>query len=344
MFSITRRIPTALVLTPLVTTIAAGCSVSKQEAPALSGPSEFGTSIVLSASPELLVQDGVSQSVITATARDTAGRPVAGLGIHWGATASSTRDLPGTLSTTSSVTDSGGRATMVLTAPPVPTEAPNPPAQIVVLATPVEGSATDAVARTVVIRLQPPAGVLPANNLPVARFTVSPKVGIVDEPVTFDASTTTDDGEPCLSRCTYMWDFGDGISASGISVSHVYRGPDTTGYTVTLTVKDERNGIASSTATVPVSATTVIARFTVTPASPEAGAVAMFDASGSTAGSGNAISRYEWDFGDSGGVPVSTTTPTIGHTYDESRVYTVRLTITAVDGQSFTTAQTITVR
>jgi PKD repeat protein len=341
MFSITRRIQTALVLTPLVTTFAAGCSVSKQEAPALSGPSEFGTSIVLTASPELLVQDGVSQSVITATARDTAGRPVAGLGIHWGATASSTRDLPGTLSTTSSVTDSGGRATMVLTAPPVPTEASNPPAQIVVLATPVEGSATDAVARTVVIQLQPPAGVLPANNAPVARFTVNPKVGIVDQAVTFNASTTTDEGEPCLSRCTYLWDFGDGTSAAGISVSHVYAAANSSGYVVTLTVRDDRDAIGSTTASVPVSSTGVIAKFIVTPASPQVGVEAMFDASSSIVGSGNAIRLYEWNFGD--GVVVSTTTPTTGHTFDEPRIYVVTLKVTAADGQVFTTAQTVTV-
>src|SRR4051812_46097555 len=73
---------------------AGGCSVSKQDVPSLTGPSEFGTSVVLNASPEILPQDGASQSLVTATARNTAGQPINGLVIRWSAITSDTDSIP----------------------------------------------------------------------------------------------------------------------------------------------------------------------------------------------------------------------------------------------------------
>ena len=46
----------------------AGCTMHEQEAPPLSGPSEYGTSIAISIAPDVLTQDGASQSLITVTA------------------------------------------------------------------------------------------------------------------------------------------------------------------------------------------------------------------------------------------------------------------------------------
>jgi len=50
--------------------LVSSCTIKEQETPDLSGPSEFGTAIVLSASPDILTQDGASQSMITVTTRD----------------------------------------------------------------------------------------------------------------------------------------------------------------------------------------------------------------------------------------------------------------------------------
>ena len=53
--------------------VASGCTMEKQETPDLSGPSEFGTSIVVTVSPDILTQDGSSQSMVTVTASDPNG-------------------------------------------------------------------------------------------------------------------------------------------------------------------------------------------------------------------------------------------------------------------------------
>ena len=51
----------------------AGCTVKDVNAPALSGPSTFGTNISIKASPEVLTQDGISQSTISISATDDKG-------------------------------------------------------------------------------------------------------------------------------------------------------------------------------------------------------------------------------------------------------------------------------
>ena len=195
-------------------------------------------------------------------------------------------------------------------------------------------------ARSVTIQLQPPPGVLPQNTPPVARFSVEPKVGIINEPITFNASTTTDEGEPCLSRCTYLWNFGDGTTGAGIATTHVYATSNSGGFTVTLTVSDDRGGIGSTTGSVVVSSTAPVARFVIVPSVPQVGVEAMFDATSSSVGNGSAISQYSWNFGD--GVIETTTTPTIGHVYTESRIYVVTLSVTSTstNGQTTSTAST----
>ena len=52
-----------------------GCTVKDIDAPALAGPSTLATSITMRATPDTLLQDGASQSVITITAVDPEGRP-----------------------------------------------------------------------------------------------------------------------------------------------------------------------------------------------------------------------------------------------------------------------------
>src|SRR6185437_10984650 len=47
--------------------LVAGCTVSKQDAPPLTGPSGFAMSFVVTASPQLLPRDGSSTSAISVT-------------------------------------------------------------------------------------------------------------------------------------------------------------------------------------------------------------------------------------------------------------------------------------
>lgn len=74
--------------------------------------------------------------------------------------------------------------------------------------------------------------VIPAatgNRAPVAVASVSPTSGVVPLTVSFDGSGSTDADGTIVS---YTWNFGDGASASGITVSHTYTTPG--GYTMGL--------------------------------------------------------------------------------------------------------------
>jgi hypothetical protein len=82
----------------------------------------------------------------------------------------------------------------------------------------------------------------PVEIPPVAEFTVSDRTPSADEEVTFDAWGSYDpygaaghSNEPLVS---YDWDFGDGTTGSGVTVTHTYgeRGF----YEATLTVTDNQ--------------------------------------------------------------------------------------------------------
>src|SRR4051812_11996502 len=66
----------------LGSTTLSACTVHQTETPGLSGPSELAVSIEVSATPDHVRQDGVSQSSIAVSARDANGRALAGLGIR----------------------------------------------------------------------------------------------------------------------------------------------------------------------------------------------------------------------------------------------------------------------
>jgi uncharacterized membrane protein len=75
----------------------------------------------------------------------------------------------------------------------------------------------------------------PETQVPVAKATAGPNPVPARQLVTFSDNDSYDpDGGDILS---YMWDFGDGKSASGPSVDHAYKRAG--GYTATLTVTDD---------------------------------------------------------------------------------------------------------
>ncbi len=83
------------------------------------------------------------------------------------------------------------------------------------------------------------------NRKPTARIAMSGNEGLTPLTVNFNASNSTDRDGTIVS---YSWSFGDGGTASGVKVSHVYR--DTGDFTVLLKVKD--NDGASDTASAAV--------------------------------------------------------------------------------------------
>jgi len=78
----TRTLNATALVVAIAVVAGAGCTLDKQEAPPISGPSELGTSVTLYASPDTLRQDGASQSQITIQAYDSDGKPYSSLPIR----------------------------------------------------------------------------------------------------------------------------------------------------------------------------------------------------------------------------------------------------------------------
>lgn len=89
------------------------------------------------------------------------------------------------------------------------------------------------------------------NQPPVASAVASPTSGPAPLLVNFNGSGSSD---PDGTISSYAWDFGDGSSASGSSVSHTYNTPGN--YMARLTVTDDRGATSSATVSVTVNANT----------------------------------------------------------------------------------------
>lgn len=91
---------------------------------------------------------------------------------------------------------------------------------------------------THVVSVTPP----PPNSPPVASFTRNPSSGEAPLGVSFNASGSYDsDG----SITSYVWDFGDGSSGTGVTASHTYSNSGT--YTARLIVSDNHGATGTVT-------------------------------------------------------------------------------------------------
>ena len=312
---------------------AAGCTLDKQAAPSLAGPSEFAQAVTLKASPDRLAQDGEAVSAVTANVKDQSGSPKAGVTLHFEAQASDGTAV--TMTGVVGVTDVRGNATVGVVAPPAPRFQPFSPVTITVEVTPVGFDFADggAAPRRVTLTLVPPPGLPPPNADPVADFVIVTVGAAAGSPVTFDASLSRDEGFPCGSACGYAWTFGDGSSGAGLFVAHSYNSPGT--FTVTLTVTDARGGVSKPLAKAVVVALPALPKpsLKTSPTGPVAGVtVVNFDASASTAAPGAKIAQYQFIFGD--GESVTTSTPFTPHTYALPGTYLSRVIVTDSFGQT----------
>ena len=248
---------------------AAACTVKETETPGLSGPSTLATDLSIQASPDTVSWDGSSQSSITVDARNPNNQPVRGLSMRVDMFVNGVAADFGTLSARTVVTGDDGRARVVYTAPPRPLDGGD--GQLLTIGfVPIGTDYSNAVRRTVDIKLIPPGVILPPNNAPVPSFTFSPSAPTTFQAVFFDASGTKDEGVACGNNCSYTWSFGDGSSGSGINVEHEFRTAGS--FTVTLRVTDMRGQSTQTTQTLNIApGTPPTASFVYSPTAPHAG-------------------------------------------------------------------------
>jgi PKD repeat protein len=317
-----------------IAALAAGCTLKKQEAPGLTGPSELGTSLAIAASPDVLAQDGASQSQVTITVRGANGQPQSGVGLRAEIVVGGVRTDFGTLSARSLVTDGSGRAAVTYTAPPT-TSSITTGTVVDIAVTPTSGDYSNDTPRSVSIRLVPPGVIVPPETGVTPNFTVNPGAPQDNQPVLFDGSGSTTTSGVITS---YQWNFGDGGTATGMTASHTYALAGT--YVVTLRVTNSIGATNTKSQSVTVGqGANPTATFVMSPASPVIGQTINFNASASTPAAGRRIAGYSWDFGDgtSGGGQ------TTAHAYATAGTYTIVLVVTDDAGHYATATQSVTV-
>ncbi len=176
-----------------------------------------------------------------------------------------------------------------------------------------------------------------AGVLPTGDFTFSPTPVNVGETVNFNAEGIRPG--PGRTIVQFSWNFGDGGTASGFQVSHVFATSGT--FTVTLSVRDDANQGQTFTKTVAVGTGNPTAVLTINKAG---GNSIIGDGSASTAVGSATIVNYRFAWGD--GNTDSGTAAVVNHTYASAGTFTVRLTVTdsiLPVGRTGTVTQQITV-
>jgi len=158
------------------------------------------------------------------------------------------------------------------------------------------------------------------ENQPPVADAGGDRSGDEGQEITFDGSGSYD---PDGSIVSYTWDFGDGTTATGQTVTHAYA--DNGAYTVTLTVKDNNGATDTDTVTATISNVPPTAD-AGGPYSGYAGQEITF--TGSATDPGDDTLTYTWDFGDG----TTATGQTVTHVYNTPGEYTVTLTVEDDDG------------
>ncbi len=153
---------------------------------------------------------------------------------------------------------------------------------------------------------------------PEVDFAADQQAGCAPLPVRFTSRASSAAG-----IANWIWDFGDGQTANGATVSHSYADPGR--YDVTLTVIDNDGCTAELTKTSYIHPTFPEASFTSQDTVSCPGALVRFQSTATGQGL-----TYRWDFGDG----TTSTAPNPTHLFPGSGSYTVELTVTDANGCS----------
>ncbi len=164
-------------------------------------------------------------------------------------------------------------------------------------------------------------------------FTVNSLSGQAGQSISFSASVSGG-----LPPYTYSWAFGDGSTGIGAAPNHTYASSGV--FDVIVTVQDSNSHTASASQLVTVSnplpAPQLSASFTYQPNSVTTATTVSFTTSVT---GGTSPYNYGWDLGDG----ASSSGARTSHLYPYPGTYTIQLTVTDNNRQSYSTSQTVTV-
>jgi PKD repeat protein len=185
---------------------------------------------------------------------------------------------------------------------------------------------------------------------PTATFTATPLVGAAPLTVTFNASASSYEGHAITY---YSWNFGDGVTGTGMTTSHTYSPATTTTYHVVLRIiaSDNTEGTATKDITVTTSTPTPgtnnpTASFTTAPNKVVAPKRIICDGGNSAAVAGRTLTEWIWRFGDGTSPRSLNSDAPIQHRYTTDRAsetFTVTLIVIDDEDGTDTEQRTVTV-
>lgn len=313
----------------------AGCGLNKQTAPSLAGPASFAVTLAVTASPDVLTQNGSATSFIQVVATDANSQPIANMSVRADTFVGGNQVDLGALSSKSFTTNASGRGTVVYTSPAPPSPSATSDTVVTLAFTPVGQDFANASPRSVDIRLARPTATPSSGDLQ-ALFTFASASPAVGDSISFDASTSkVGVGRSIVS---YAWTFSDATVASGKQATHSFNRAGTA--VVTMTITDDLGRTAATTQIITIAAALPTASFVISPSSSGVNQQVLFNASTSTAAPGRTIVAYAWDFGDGN---TAGSGPTVQHAFNVAQVYTVVLTVTDDVGQHNTAVKTVSI-
>jgi len=183
---------------------------------------------------------------------------------------------------------------------------------------------------------------------PTATFTATPLLGAAPLTVTFNASASSYEGHAITY---YSWNFGDGVTGTGMTTIHTYSPATTTTYHVVLRIiaADNTEGTATkdvtattSTPTPPSTAPT--ASFTTAPNKVVAPKRIICDGGNSAAVAGRTLTEWIWRFGDGTSPQSQNNDDPVYHRYVTDRASeTFTITLIVIDDEDGTDTEQRTV-